>query len=277
MSSTAYHPTFPERLRAALPALAIHALLALALLRGLGFTPGAAEADRLKLIDLTIPPPVPEPAPPPAPSSGETESRRQGAPREEGAASPPNIESKATAVVAPEVPPLRPSPLPAAAVAGTGSAPTQGAAPVRGPGTGSGGTGTGTGSGAGGDGHGGGGGEGGYGDGRGLSPPRWLRGRLRDSDYPRELGAAGVWGRVHIRYVVETDGRVSNCTVTRSSGSPELDRVTCGLIEARFRYDPARDRFGRPIRSNLIESYEWLVEDDPEGEDEPPRRRRRIF
>ena len=276
MSPTAYQPTTAERMRAALPALIVHALLAFALLRGLGFTPGAETDERLKLLDLALPPPVPELSPPPAPSTGETESRRSGAPREEGAASPPNLESRATPIVAPEKPPLRPNPLPAAAVAGTGSAPTQGAAPVRGPGTGSGGSGTGTGSGAGGDGPGG-GGEGGYGDGRGLRPPRWLRGRLRDGDYPPGLGESGVWGRVHVRYVVEPDGAVTHCAITRSSGSAVLDRTTCDLIERRFRYDPARDRFGRPIRSNLIESYEWLVEDLPDEEAEPPRRRRRIF
>ncbi|HEX8654559.1 MAG TPA: TonB family protein [Allosphingosinicella sp.] len=274
MSSSFYPPTTAERLRAALPVLLVHALLALALLRGLGFTPGDEADERLKLIDLALPPPVPELSPPPAPSSGDTESRRRGAPREEGAASPANIESRATEVVAPTRP--LPSPLPAAAVANSGKDQTQGAAPVRGPGSGSGGVGQGTGSGAGGDGPGG-GGEGGYGDGRGLRPPRWLRGRLRDSDYPRGLGEAGVRGRVGVRYSVETDGRVTNCSVTRSSGSAVLDDTTCTLIEQRFRYDPARDRFGRPIRSNLIESYEWLVEDEPGEADEPPRRRRRIF
>jgi len=276
MSSTAYQATNAERLRAALPVLIIHALLALALLRGLGFTPGAEPENRIKLLDLVLPTPVPELSPPPAPSTGETESRRSGAPREEGAASPPNLESRATPVVAPEFPLVRPNPLAASAVAGTGSAPTQGAAPVKGPGTGSGGVGDGTGSGAGGAGDGG-GGEGGYGDGRGLRPPRWLRGRLRDSDYPPGLGEKGVFGRVHVRYVVETDGRVTNCSITRTSGSSELDRTTCDLIELRFRYDPARDRFGRPIRSNLIESYEWTVEDLPDEEQEPPRRRRRLF
>lgn len=274
MSTFAQQPTTTERVRAALPVAAIHALLALALVRGLASVPTAADADRVKLIDLALPPPVPELNPPPAPSTGETDSRRAGAPREEGAASPPNLESRATEIVAPTRP--APSPLPAAAIAGTGARPTQGAAPVAGPGTGSGGVGQGTGSGAGGDGPGG-GGEGGYGDGRGLRPPRWLRGRLRDSDYPRGLGEAGVRGRVGVRYVVETDGRVTNCSVTRSSGSSLLDDTTCALIEQRFRYDPARDRYGRPIRSNLIESYEWLVEDEPDFEDEPPRRRRRIF
>lgn len=277
MSSTAYRPSNFERARAAAPVVAIHALLAFALLRGLGFTPGAAAEERLKLIDLPELVDRPEtPPPPPQPSSGDTESKRAGAPREEGAASPPNIESRATQIVAPEVPPLRPSPVAAAPVANSGSASTQGSAPVRGPGTGSGGVGNGTGSGAGGDGPGG-GSEGGYGDGRGLSPPRWLRGRLRDSDYPPGLGEAGVWGRVHIRYVVETDGRVTNCLITRSSGSDVLDRTTCSLIEQRFRYDPARDRYGRPIRSNLIESYEWLVEDLPDAPEDRPRRRRRAF
>ncbi|HYG30234.1 MAG TPA: TonB family protein [Allosphingosinicella sp.] len=274
MSTFAQQLTTTERVRAALPVAAIHILLALALIRGLASMPPAADEDRVKLIDLALPPPVPELIPPPAPSTGETESRRSGAPREEGAASPPNLESRATEIVAPPRPAA--SPLPAAAIAGAGAAPTQGAAPVRGPGTGSGGLGQGTGSGAGGDGPGG-GGEGGYGDGRGLRPPRWLRGRLRDSDYPRGLGEAGVRGRVGVRYVVETDGRVTNCSVTRSSGSSVLDDTTCSLIEQRFRYDPARDRYGRPIRSNLIESYEWLVEDEPGEADEPPRRRRRLF
>jgi len=274
MSIFAQQPTTTERVRAALPVAAIHALLALALLRGLAPVPAADDEDRVKLIDLALPPPVPELSPPPAPSTGETDSRRTGAPREEGAASPPNLESRATEIVAPTRP--VPSPLPAAATANSGKDPTQGAAPVSGPGTGSGGLGRGTGSGAGGDGAGG-GGEGGYGDGRGLRPPRWLRGRLRDSDYPRGLGEAGVRGRVGVRYVVETDGRVTNCSVTRSSGSSVLDGTTCALIEQRFRYEPARDRFGRPIRSNLVESYEWLVEDEPGPEDEAPRRRRRLF
>lgn len=274
MSTFAQSPTALERARAGAPMLLVHLLLALALLRGLGFTPGVEAEDRLKLIDLALAPPVPQPSPPPAPSTGESESRRSGAPREEGAASPANLESRATELVAPTRP--NPSPLPAATVPNSGKDTSQGAAPVRGPGTGSGGVGQGTGSGAGGDGSGG-GGEGGYGDGRGLSPPRWLRGRLRDSDYPRGLGEAGVRGRVGVRYVVETDGRVTNCSVTRSSGSALLDDTTCALIEQRFRYDPARDRFGRPIRSNLIESYEWLVEDEPAEQDEPPRRRRRLF
>ena len=71
MSTIAYSPSNSERLRAAAPVAVVHALLALALLRGLGFTPGAAAAETLKLFNIAPPPPaVPDPAPSPAPSSG---------------------------------------------------------------------------------------------------------------------------------------------------------------------------------------------------------------
>ncbi|MDP8994994.1 MAG: energy transducer TonB, partial [Pseudomonadota bacterium] len=104
-----------------------------------------------------------------------------------------------------------------------------------------------------------------------------LRGSLRDSDYPAGLGEAGIGGRVGVRYTVETSGRVTNCIVTRSSGSDLLDRHTCRLIEQRFRFDPSRDGAGWPIRSQIVESHEWIVEDLPPEPGERPRRRRRIF
>lgn len=264
----------PERIRGAVPAAAVQLLIAFALLRGLGVAPDVPGGEQeLKLVDIAPPPPAAEaPAPPPVPDVGETDSERAGDPREEGAASPPNLQSQATEVAAPTL--ERPSPLPAATAPRTGKDPTQGAAPVPGPGTGSGGFGTGTGSGNGGGGEGAGGG-GGRGGGR-LRPPRRIRGRLSDRDYPPGIGVEGIGGRVWVRYTVEVDGSVTGCTVTRSSGSRLLDDTTCRLIEQRYRYDPARDGSGRPIRGNLVEYYDWIVQDEPE-EDEPPRRRRRIF
>jgi protein TonB len=257
------------------PALAVHALIALVLLRGLAVAGSEAEEDPPRLFDLsaTTPEASPPPPPPPPPDPGETESERRADPRPEGAASPPNIESRRTEIVSPVIRERRDQPN-AATVAGAGSDPTQGSAPERGPGSGSGGIGTGTGSGDGGSGAGGGGG-GGHGEGR-LRRPRRIAGRLSDRDYPPGLGEAGVQGPVWVRYVVEMDGRVSNCTVTESSGSAILDRHTCALIEQRYRYRPARDGAGRPIRSSLVEFYEWVIQDLPE-QHEPPRRRRRLF
>lgn len=265
-----------ERARGAVPALAVHALIALVLLRGLAVAGSEAEEDPPRLFDLSATTPeAASPPPPPPPDPGETESERRADPRPEGAASPPNIESRRTEIVSPATRERRDQPN-AATVAGAGSDSTQGSAPERGPSSGSGGIGTGSGSGDGGSGAGGGGG-GGFGNGRGLRPPRWLRGRLRDSDYPAGLGEAGIAGTVAVIYTVETDGRVTGCNVTRSSGSNLLDAHTCRLIEQRFRYDPSRDRAGRPIRSQIVENYEWVVNDLPPDEEEPPRRRRRLF
>ncbi|HEX8643689.1 MAG TPA: energy transducer TonB [Allosphingosinicella sp.] len=266
------HATSAERLRGALPALTVHVLLVFALLRGLavGAAP-AGEQAKPSVLDLTPPSASELPLPPPVPDPGETESERTGDPREEGAASPPNLHSKASELVAPTR--SQPSPIRAAPKANTGSDASTGAAPVPGPGTGSGGIGTGTGSGDGGSGLGAGGG-GGRGGGR-LRPPRRLRGSLSDRDYPAGLVDEAPRGVVWVRYAVEVDGRASNCTITATSGHRTLDEITCSLIERRFRFDPARDGAGRPIRSNLIEKYEWEVEDLPEERSE--RRRRRIF
>ncbi|HEX8641612.1 MAG TPA: energy transducer TonB [Allosphingosinicella sp.] len=262
--------TAQDRIKAAIPAALVHALVAYALIAGLGADMPAAVRERLKLIAL-LPEPPPEPldksVPPPAAVPENERERRAADPREEGASSAANLRSTPTEVVAPEpvvplpvVPPVVSAPVP-----GRGSDPTAGAADVRGPGTGSGGFGDGFGSGRGGYGGGGGGGA-------GLRPPRWIRGRLRNSDYPPGLGEMGVGGTVSVIYAVLPDGSVADCRITRSSGSRILDETTCRLIEQRFRYEPARDRLGRPIRAGIEEDHSWVVEDDPEP---PPYERRR--
>ena len=164
----------------------------------------------------------------------------------------------------PLVPLPAPTPVIAAPIAGVGSAASAGSADVVGPGTGSGGEGDGRGSGGAGDGD---------GDGGAETPPRRIRG---DITTPLSPGAAeaGIGGTVSVRYYVETDGHVSECEVTRSSGSAELDAATCGFIERRFRFRPARDGRGPPVPSAIIENHSWEIEQLP---DEPAPRRKRRF
>jgi periplasmic protein TonB len=253
-----------ERAKAGLPTLAVHLLLGFALLRSLGVAPLALPPQMLTLIDLAPPPPPPKAEPRPR--------VRERSRREEGAASPPNLESRRTEIVAPP-PTIVPPPPPLLVIAeqaGPGADPSAGSAAVAGPGTGSGGIGEGTGSGGRGTGPGG----GGDGDGGGFSPPRRIRGNIRDSDYPRGLGEAGVGGTVSVIYTVETDGSATHCRVTDSSGSPELDAHTCRLIEERFRFRPSHDRAGRPVRSRIVQDHYWEVEDEPRTEEPPPQRRR---
>jgi protein TonB len=62
-------------------------------------------------------------------------------------------------------------------------------------------------------------------------------------------------GAVAVQFAVGTEGRVSNCSVTRSSGNPQLDGMTCRLLVERGRFAPARDAQGRPIQSRINASY----------------------
>jgi protein TonB len=240
-------PDWRDRLRAAIPTALIVGGMGYALVVGLGFAPTLPiPAEALDSFDVR------PPAPPPPPRIQPKQVRTH---RPRGAAAPPNLRSQATEVVAPPpvvvLPPV--SPVIAAPVAGTGVQASQGASDKPGPGTGAGGIGNGTGSGGSGDGD-------GYGD---DTPPRRIKGRIKDSDYPREAAEAGVSGSVTVRYFVNVDGRVSGCVVTRSSGNRALDETTCSLIEKRYRYDPSRDADGRPVRSIIIVSQDWVLEREP--------------
>lgn len=188
---------------------------------------------------------VPKP-PPEEPRPAKARTRRS-----EGAASAANRRSKATPVVVPQ-PMVRlevPPPIVAAPVAGAGSDASAGAADIEGPGTGSGGEGVGTGSGL----------QGG-GSGAGGSSARWIKGRIKDSDYPREASEAKAGGTVVVHFDVRTDGRVHNCRVISSSGNLALDQTTCRLIEKRFRYKPATDARGRPVPDVAGWRQDWWLE-----------------
>ena len=69
----------------------------------------------------------------------------------------------------------------------------------------------------------------------------------------------GIGGRVGMVFTVGANGRVTSCTVTRSSGVPELDSLTCRLIQQRFRYRPSTDRYGRPIPDEVEGEHDWVA------------------
>lgn len=103
-------------------------------------------------------------------------------------------------------------------------------------------------SGGGGTGSGAGPGSAGAGPGAGGSPAvaaRLRGGRIVPRDYPRAAG--GNQGVVTAHVAVGVDGRVTGCTVARSSGSAVLDATTCRLIRERFRFAPARNAQGEAV------------------------------
>lgn len=216
-------PSRHNRVRAALAAAAIQCGLAGVVIWGLAARGGPAPERREGIVAVNIAP-LPTPSPSPSP-------RREP----EGGAAPP----AARALPAPRV-----APSPRVVLATPTAAAPRGAADA-GAGSGAGGQGSGTGS-----------GRGGTGSGSGIGEPAVrVAGALSDRDYPRNTrGAAGT---VAIAFRVRADGRVDRCRPIASSGSRLLDDLTCGLVERRFRYRPARDASGRPVDSELRTSFTW--------------------
>ncbi len=237
-----------EHLISAIASATMIALLGWALLSGLSVAPMRSAVEQA-LVSLALnPPPPPRQVPKPPPPPHERPRAAKGDP------SPRNLRNKATQVVAPVLPPIKPPPVVAAPQAGIGATSNNGASDVAGPGQGAGGNGDGL----------GGGGDGGDGD---FTPPRQVGGRLSYADLPADMRAGGRGGRVGVRYSVGTNGRVSDCEVTRSSGSTELDGATCRLIEQRFRFKPSRDANGRAVDADVVENHTWTV--DRSGYDRP--------
>lgn len=238
-----------DRIKAAVGTAALEALLGYALLAGFWNNSPKSVAEPLKLFDIADEPPLPAASVP----------VRKRTVKPDGAASPPNLKSRATEIVAPIPPvPLIEPPIIVAPEPARGDDWGSGAADLRGPGAGSGGLGTGAGSGSVGLGEGGGHRKG--------KPPRKLKGHLKDSDYPRSAAEAAIGGTVSVIFAVETNGRVSECEVTETSGNVALDENTCRLIVHRYRFQPAQDSEGRPVRSRVTESHSWIIKQDPPQE-----------
>ena len=82
---------------------------------------------------------------------------------------------------------------------------------------------------------------------------------FRAEDYPDDALRANQQGEVIMRYWVEPNGRISDCRIVKSSGSPSLDAATCAIITARARLAPARDAKGSPVRSLTASSVIWKI------------------
>jgi protein TonB len=241
------------RLKSLLGVALVHALLGAALIFGLRTDAARSSSDPLKLFHVT-----PEAPPPLIPEQPKVEFAK-AAPRSEP--SPPSLKADAAPLVLPppqvklELKPL----LALAPVAGIGTSISNGAGETAGPGSGAGGQGSGTGT----------GGQGPGGSGAAEGPAtrtRRIEGQFTNRDYPREAFRAGIEGTTVARLTIGADGRVSECVVRASSGSEALDRATCGIIENRFRFEPARNGRGEAIADRVEWEQNWsLRREGPEA------------
>ena len=228
--------TRPRERAIALAAVALVQLgVGIALLRGLNVDISRGGEIVQRLVNVTLakpPPPVP---PPPVRVKRAEKPRAASAPKaapEKLGGSPGPKPAHAPPSVTPIVP-VRPMAAPSGGGTGTGPA-----------------IGSGAGGGTGGSGY-------GAGDGGGTDL-ELISGDITQRDYPKHLGNAGIGGTVSVRFTVLTSGRVAGCRVTRSSGVPELDALTCEIAVQRFRFRPATDRYGRPVSEAVDWDQDWI-------------------
>ena len=79
--------------------------------------------------------------------------------------------------------------------------------------------------------------------------------------YPPAAIRAEAQGRVVARLTIGTDGRVTDCSITTSSGNEDLDNTTCRIARSRVRYTPAKDENGQPISSTTSLPVRWVLPD----------------
>jgi len=232
MSSYTGTANRPDRAKAIGAVIAVHAGLAAIILTGLNVRMVGQIVDHLQTFDIRVPRPPP-PVPPPSPPRQRLAKREAGAPAKK---------AEATPVVAPKPQLPLQSPIPAAPVAGRGSAPSSGAS-VSGTGTGAGGSGN---------------GPGGGGDYSKFTPARLVR-NLSHGDYRDLTGGRMPEGAAMVALRVEPSGLPSNCRVIRSSGDSSVDAGLCPLLVARLRFRPALNDQGRPISYQLQYVATWRL------------------
>lgn len=86
-----------------------------------------------------------------------------------------------------------------------------------------------------------------------------LQGLFRGDDYPQTAIERNEQGSVTVRLTVGTNGRVSNCSVTSSSGSRTLDSATCRILQSRARFTPAKNNQGQTTTDTVSQRIRWVL------------------
>jgi TonB family protein len=79
-------------------------------------------------------------------------------------------------------------------------------------------------------------------------------------DYPPASMRGAEEGDVSALLLIDTEGLVTGCRITHSSGHLLLDRATCALAARRGRFNPAKDAQRRPVvGSYAISDVKWRI------------------
>ncbi len=87
------------------------------------------------------------------------------------------------------------------------------------------------------------------------SPGEWVT----TDDYPARALREERAGTTRFHMEVGPDGRATSCSVTSSSGSPDLDEATCTYAQRRARFNPATDGDGNKTTGSYNGSVRWVI------------------
>ena len=82
------------------------------------------------------------------------------------------------------------------------------------------------------------------------------------NDYPSRALREEREGTTGFRVAVGPDGKVTDCTVTSSSGHSDLDEAACANIRRRARFAPAMDGNGSPTTGTYSNRVRWVIPKD---------------
>lgn len=87
------------------------------------------------------------------------------------------------------------------------------------------------------------------------NPGRWVT----TEDYSRRWIMEEMTGTAKFALSIDASGRVTGCTITRSTGHAALDSATCALVAKRARFDAARDGSGKPVAGSYTGVITWTI------------------
>ena len=88
------------------------------------------------------------------------------------------------------------------------------------------------------------------------NPGRWVT----PNDYPPSAKRAELEGTTGFKLTIDTDGRVSNCQITRSSGHSSLDDKACEQLRRRARFKAAEDSSGNKVTGTYSNAVRWELD-----------------
>ena len=91
------------------------------------------------------------------------------------------------------------------------------------------------------------------------SRARRIKGYISSEDYPAGPLRSKIQGTTGVELTISVAGRVSACSVVKTSGNGELDWTVCRLAQQRFVFQPARDRSGSPANDTKREYFTWVL------------------